>query len=140
MRRQGHQTQQKDDHIMSYMPANALVWGEIPVRDLNCSIAFYETVMHYKITRDDTGPNPIAMLPFEGDGIAGHLYPGEPAAPGTGPTLHLAVPDNLEATAARCEQAGGTVKSDAITIPPGRFIYVEDPDGNSLGLFEFKKA
>ena len=68
------------------------------------------------------------------------VYRPEPAAPGTGPTLHLAVPDTLEATAARCEQAGGTVKSDAITIPPGRFIYVEDPDGNSLGLFEFKKA
>ena len=124
---------------MSFQPANALVWGEIPVRDLDRSIAFYETVMKYKITRDEMGPSPVGMLPFEGDGIAGHLYPGTPAAPGTGPTLHLQVPDTLEETAARCEKAGGTIKSDAITIPPGRFIYVEDPDGNSLGLFEFKK-
>lgn len=133
-------TKQKDDLTMTDTPAHALVWGEIPVRDLDRSIAFYETVMQYKITRDDNGPNPIGMLPFEGDSIAGHLYPGEPAAPGTGPTLHLAVPDSLEATAARCEQAGGTLKSDAITIPPGRFIYAEDPDGNSLGLFEAAKA
>lgn len=124
---------------MSFMPANALVWGEIPVRDLDRSIAFYEVVMKYKMTRDETGPNPIAMLPYEGESIAGHLYPGRPAAPGTGPTLHLAVPDTLEATAARCEKAGGTVKSDPITIPPGRFQYIEDPDGNSLGLFEAKK-
>ncbi|MEO1734237.1 MAG: VOC family protein [Pseudomonadota bacterium] len=121
------------------MPApteHALVWGEIPVTDLDASIAFYNKVFGYDLKIDNSGPNPMAMLPFQGDSIAGHLYPGKPAKDGTGPTLHLAVPDKVEIAAERCQEAGGQVLSPAIEIPPGRFIYVADPDGNSLGLFE----
>lgn len=121
---------------MSFIPDNALVWGEIPVRDLDRGMAFYSAVFDYALKSEEAGPNPIAYLPCHEAGIAGHLYPGEPAAPGAGPTLHLAVPDNLEAAAERCWKAGGTVKSEPIAIPAGRFQYVEDPDGNSIGLFE----
>ena len=127
---------------MSFTPANAVVWSEIPVRDLDRGMAFYSTVFDFEMNRDDTGPNPIAFLPTENfeQGIAGHLYPGEPAAPGTGPTIHIAVPDTLEATADRFQNAGGTLVSDPIAIPPGRFQYGTDPDGNSIGLFEANKG
>ena len=127
---------------MSFTPANAVVWSEIPVRDLDRGMAFYSTVFDFEMNRDDTGPNPIAFLPTENfeRGIAGHLYPGEPAAPGTGPTIHIAVPDTLEATADRFQNAGGTLVSDPIAIPPGRFQYGTDPDGNSIGLFEANKG
>ncbi len=37
-----------------------------------------------------------------------------------------------------CPAAGGTVVSDVISIPPGRFIYAKDLDGNSVGFFETK--
>ena len=121
---------------MSFTPDNALVWGEIPVRDLDRGMAFYSAVFGYELKSEDAGPNPLAFLPHDQTGIAGHLYPGKPAAPGTGPTLHLAVPDTLEAAADRCWKAGGTVKSEPIAMPAGRFQYVEDPDGNSIGLFE----
>ena len=126
---------------MTFTPANALVWSEIPVRDLDRGMAFYAAVFGFDLSRDDTGPNPIAMFPVEdlANGISGHLYPGEPAAPGTGPTVHLGVPDSLEKTADRCEKAGGTVKSDPIAIPFGRFQYALDPDGNSIGMFEPNK-
>ncbi|MEM9427188.1 MAG: VOC family protein [Pseudomonadota bacterium] len=124
---------------MSFTPDNALVWGEIPVRDLDRGMAFYSAVFGYDLKSEDAGPNPVAYLPTDQPGIAGHLYPGEPAAPGTGPTMHLAVPDTLEAAAERCWKAGGTVKSEPIAIPVGRFQYVEDPDGNSIGLFETNK-
>ena len=126
---------------MSFTPDNAVVWSEIPVRDLDRGMAFYSQVFGYDMSRDDSGPNPISFIPTAGaDGIAGHLYPGEPAAPGTGPTIHFAVPDTLEATAGRCEAAGGTLKSDPIAIPPGRFQYATDPDGNSIGIFEFAEG
>lgn len=120
-------------------PANAVVWSEIPVRDLDRGIAFYGALLQSELKRDDSGPNPMADLADPEHGVAGHLYPGEPAAPGTGPTIHLNVPDTLEAAAERCWKAGGTVKSEPIAIPVGRFQYVEDPDGNSIGLFETKK-
>ena len=124
---------------MSFTPDNAVVWGEIPVRDLERGMAFYAEVFGFDLTRTDMEPNPVAMFPSGETGISGHLYPGEPAAPGAGPTLHIGVPDTLEATADRCWKAGGTVKSDPIAIPAGRFQYAEDPDGNSIGLFETKK-
>lgn len=121
---------------MPDMPANTVVWSEIPVRDLDRGIAFYGALLQSDLKRDDSGPNPMADLANPESGVAGHLYPGKPAAPGTGPTIHLNVPDTLEAAAERCWKAGGTVKSDPIAIPAGRFQYIEDPDGNSIGLFQ----
>ena len=88
------------------------------------------------MTVDDTGPNPMSVLGGSMETAGGHLYPGTPSEQGQGPTIHLALPDALEAGMDRTRAAGGTVLSDAITIPPGRFAYIQDPDGNSIGLFE----
>jgi predicted enzyme related to lactoylglutathione lyase len=35
-------------------------------------------------------------------------------------------------------KAGGTAISPDIEIPPGKFFYAKDLDGNSIGLFEMK--
>lgn len=122
---------------MSFTPDNAIVWNEIPVRDIDRAMAFYSTVFDYEMTKDENGPNPMAMFPVTDMAAGGgHLYPDEPAAPGTGSTVHMMVPDTLEATAERFWKAGGTIKGDPIAMPFGRFQYGEDPDGNSIGLFE----
>lgn len=121
---------------MTFKPANALVWCEIPVTDMDAAKAFYEAVFTYDLNLNEEGPNPMLELPFEGPSVAGHLYPGKPASDGSGPTVHLAIPDKLEDAMARCEEAGGTVLSPPIAIPPGRFAYIQDLDGNSVGLFE----
>lgn len=125
---------------MTFNPANSVAWTEIPVTDIDRGIAFYSRVFDYALTKDETGPNPMAMFPVKPGSISGHLYPGKPATPGTGPTIHLNVPDGLEATAERFQKAGGTIVSDPIAIPPGRFQYGTDPDGNSIGLFEPAKG
>lgn len=121
-------------------PAKSVVWTEIPVRDIDRGIAFYKAVFNFTLTRDESGPNPMANFSDDMSGISGHLYPGKPAAPGTGPTIHLQVPDTLEATAERAWKAGGTVSGDPIPLPVGRFQYALDPDGNSIGLFEANAA
>lgn len=115
-----------------------VAWTEIPVSDMNEAVAFYSAVFGYDMKIDETGPNPMAILGGMGNTVGGHLYPGKQALDGAGPTIHLSVPDTLEATMSRCTKAGGTVLSDVIDIPPGRFAYALDPDGNSLGLFEAK--
>ena len=117
-----------------------VVWTEIPVTDLDASERFYADVFRWTLKRDETGPNPMSNFASDMNGIHGHLYPGKPAAEGQGPTLHLAVPDGLEAAMERCTGAGGTVLGPPIEIPPGRFAYATDPDGNSIGLFEPKAA
>lgn len=123
---------------MSFAPPNPLVWCEIPVTDLSNAVDFYSKVFGYEMSVDNSGPNPIAFLPaadFDA-GVAGHIYEGKPPAKGTGPTLHLAVPDTVEETAERFRAAGGEVHDMVVEIPPGRFSYGTDPDGNSIGLFQ----
>jgi uncharacterized protein len=119
------------------MAPNTCVWFEIPVTDLDRARAFYTAVLGRDLVRIDDGPNPIiAFTDMSDPGVSGHLYPGKPAAAGTGPTIHLAAPDGLAATAARVREAGGEVVSDPIRIPSGSFFYATDPDGNSIGFFE----
>ena len=112
-----------------------MAWGEIPVTDLEKSVAFYNDGFGYDMKIDTSGPNPMAVLGGLENTAGAHLYPGKPAADG-GNTIHLALPDTLEAGIDRVWKAGGTIVSPAITIPAGRFAYAKDLDGNSIGLFE----
>ncbi|WP_432449306.1 VOC family protein [Aliiroseovarius marinus] len=120
------------------MTPPVVCWAEIPVTDMDKAITFYNAVFKWTMEVDNTGPNPMATLGGAMDTTSGHLYPGKPSTDGNGPTVHIVVPDKLEDAAKRCSDAGGTVLCDPIDIPPGRFVYAIDPDGNSIGLFEPK--
>ena len=110
-------------NAMSQKPEHFAVWTEIPVTDMDRAIAFYNEVFDMDLKKDETGPNPMAVFPTQNPdtGVSGHLYP-----------------DKLENALQRVTTAGGEVLSEAITIPPGRFAYCLDPDGNSIGIFEYK--
>ncbi|MBO6717419.1 MAG: VOC family protein [Rhizobiaceae bacterium] len=121
--------------MQSFLPENAVVWAEIPVTDMARSKAFYAAVVGNDLTDQDNAPNPMSVFKAkEQASVAGHIYPGKPAAPGTGPTVHLAV-DAVEAAMERVSVNGGQVVSPVIDIPGGRFAYCLDPDGNSFGVF-----
>ena len=122
---------------MTFKPENATVWAEIPVTDMDRAKEFYKALGFAEFAMMEGGPNPVAVFQTAdpANGVAGHLYPGKPAPRGTGPTVHLAAPDALTVLAERVTAAGGKVLSPPITIPAGNFIYCEDLDGNSLGLF-----
>ena len=123
---------------MTFQPTNFTVWTEIPVSDLDRGMAFYGAVLKTELSRAQMGPNETATFQTadENSGVAGHLYEGKPATNGNGPTIHLACPAPLEDTMERVAKAGGKVVSEPIQIPPGRFAYAIDPDGNSIGFFE----
>lgn len=123
---------------MPFTPKDFTVWMEIPVTDLAKSRAFYETITGGKLDTQMMGPNETAIFQVTDPqtGVAGHLYEGKPATNGEGPTIHLAVDGKLEAAMDRVRAAGGEVISDPIEIPGGRFFYLTDLDGNSIGLFE----
>lgn len=121
---------------MSFTPQNSVVWFEIPVTDMARAKAFYGAVLQNELADETGGPNPMAMFVSAGSAsVSGHIYPGKPAAPGTGNTIHLAVAAPLEEAMERVTANGGQVVSPAIQIPAGRFAYCLDPDGNSIGLF-----
>ncbi|MBA3518851.1 MAG: VOC family protein [Rhizobiales bacterium] len=121
----------------SVTPEHSMVWFEIPVTDMERSKAFYATVLRTSFHDDNTGPNPMAIFATKNmeSGLSRHLYPGKPAAEGNGNTIHLAAPEPLEEALQRVGESGGRVLSPILKIPPGRFAYCLDPDGNSIGLF-----
>lgn len=123
---------------MTHTPKNFAVWMEIPVTDLDRSIAFYNAVFETELQRiDDMGPDSFAVFPTsEKTGVAGHIYPGKPAPKGTGSTIHLQSPGDLDAARQRVVDAGGEAISEVIAIPDGKFFYCQDPDGNSFGIFQ----
>lgn len=122
---------------MSDTVNNALVWCEIPVTDLKASAKFYSALFNAKIEPTEFGGGQIAFFPHEGNtDSSGHIYEGKPAPKGTGSTVHLNAPDTLEATVARAFDAGGEIVGEPIGIPSGRFQYMLDLDGNSIGIFE----
>ena len=123
---------------MSHAPEHFACWFEIPVTDIDASMKFYASVFNMALEVDHSGPNPMVMFPVSDDdqGVSGHLYPGKPSKDGS--TIHLVIPDTLDAAKARVEAAGGQVESAPIDLPAGQFFYARDLDGNSIGLFKFK--
>ena len=125
-------------HAPAPATPTTVVWVEIAVTDLSRASAFYGGVFGYAmIPQKDEGQD---TLYFDNgmSGASGHRYEGTPATGGM--VINLAVPDRLEEAMARCTAHGGQVTSPAIQIPPGRFAYAKDPDGNGIGLFEPRRA
>lgn len=127
---------------MSFTPANFNVWAEIPVSNLSAGMDFYAKTTGGNLFEVEMGGDTVAFLQTEnrGTGVSANLFVGEPGPSDRGPVVFLIVDGSVEEAAARCTAAGGRVLSEVVTIPPGRFVYAADPDGNRIGLFEAAKA
>jgi hypothetical protein len=112
-----------------------VVWSEIPVRDVAAAARFYDAVLGTKTPVENEGTRVVANLGGGLDTVGCTLHEG---APGAGSLVHFNI-DNLDDASARLESAGGKVVSPPVEIPPGRFVFATDPDGNKLGLFEAKR-
>ena len=80
------------------LPAHAVCWTEVPVTDLDRSREFYGAVLKAPLAEMAMGPDMTYIFPNADvmAGVSGHIYKGKPAARGTGPTVHLVVPDTVE--------------------------------------------
>lgn len=128
------------DQVLA-MPGLAC-WYEIPVTDLKAAQAFYEAVLGITMIYSENPVMPNPMVWFadpETPGAFGHLYPGKPAPNNEGITVHILSTDPLEDVIPRVEAAGGKVVSPIVPLPIGRFVYITDPDGNSIGIFNWVK-
>ncbi|WP_426244439.1 VOC family protein [Nocardioides sp. LHG3406-4] len=110
-------------HTISYV--------ELNVRDLAAARAFYEQAFGWAF--NDYGPDYAGIRAPSGEGEVGGLNAEREPSPG-GP-LVLLFSEDLDASVAAVEAAGGQVTEGPYDYPGGRRFHFTDPDGNGLGVY-----
>ena len=110
----------------------AVVHFEIGCRNAAKTQDFYEKLFEWKISPI----GPAAMIAAEGSGIAGHI-----TALGHEPhhyTIFYVDVDDVAAYLKKAESLGGRMLVPPVAIPTGTFAWMQDPEGNTVGLFQAK--
>jgi uncharacterized protein len=115
---------------------NAINWFEIPVRDLDRAVAFYEALLAVKLKREVFGGNPMALFPFAEQGVGGALLVDPRRTPSAeGALVYLNAGDRLDQALASVPAARGEVVLPKTHIgDPGHIAIVRDTEGNLVGL------
>jgi predicted enzyme related to lactoylglutathione lyase len=111
-------------HVLDYV--------EINVTDLARAREFYGQAFGWRF--NDYGPDYAGIQAADGDGEVGGLGVGR--RPGQGGVLALLRSDDLDASVAAVEAAGGSVVEAPYDYPGGRRFIFGDPDGNVLGVYQ----
>lgn len=110
----------------------------IHTKDLAGSIAFYESLLGFKVARRFS-PRPGMEIAFLSDGAGGQvefIQDEEPAYEGRGASLGFRVAD-AEAWAAELRVRGVTVTYGPIAMPNGvKLLGAKDPNGLDLGFVQ----
>jgi hypothetical protein len=123
------------------MKNNMVGWFEIPVKDMERAISFYEKVMDIKLDRNRMGPLDMAWFPWipEGLGSGGSLvhYPAAYQPSTDGVLIYLtAHSGDLANELSRIEDAGGKVLQGKTQISSehGYMALFTDCEGNRIAL------
>jgi predicted enzyme related to lactoylglutathione lyase len=109
-----------------------VVHFEIGCRDSAKTQEFYSKMFDWKIS----AMGPAAMIAPESGGIAGHF-----TALGHEPHQFTHFYVDVEDVAAylkKAESLGGKTLVPPIEIPTGTFAWIQDPEGNTVGLWKAK--
>ncbi|KAB2896807.1 MAG: VOC family protein [Kofleriaceae bacterium] len=122
---------------------NSINWFEIPTRDMDKAVTFYEKTLGVTLQREVFGGEPHAMFPVEKDptSVTGSLVTAKRLTPGaTGVLIYLNAPDGVNACLARARAAGAKELAPQTPIGEHGFIAViADLDGNQVGLHSMKE-
>ncbi|HZN35384.1 MAG TPA: VOC family protein [Pirellulaceae bacterium] len=123
------------------MPKNAIHWFEIPTRDIQRAVRFYNRVLNTEMAAMDMMGCQMAMFPCEqGVGVGGALVQHEQQAPAAQGTLvYLDGGDDLAVPLGKVEAAGGKVAMPKTSIGEHGFCAMFiDTEGNRVGLHSMK--
>ena len=110
---------------------NAINYVELPAQDLSKIKAFYSQVFGWDFV--DYGPEYVAI---SGGGLDGGFYQSNQSSKAiNGSVLVVIYSDDLEASLASVESAGGCVVKNIFAFPGGRRFHFEDPCGNELAVW-----
>lgn len=110
---------------------HAIDYIEINVTELATTKDFYGRAFGWIFT--DYGPSYAGFRTPGREDEAGGLNAG--GQPGPGGPLVLLYSDDLDASVAAVEGAGGRVLQEPYSFPGGRRFHFADPSGNELGVW-----
>jgi predicted enzyme related to lactoylglutathione lyase len=113
-----------------------LNYVELPARDLPATRAFFQAAFGWEF--EEFGPDYCA---FAGQGLDGGFYRSELYSnTQNGSALLVFYSDDLEATQASIEQAGGRIEKPVFDFPGGRRFHFSEPSGNEFAVWSAQAA
>jgi len=104
---------------------------ELPAKDLAATKAFFESVFGWSFV--DYGPEYTA---FENQGLDGGFFQSDLASSTEkGAALIVFYSNQLEATLAKVEKAGGSILRPIFSFPGGRRFHFTEPSGNEFAVW-----
>ncbi|MFJ6427892.1 VOC family protein [Microbacterium maritypicum] len=112
---------------------HSLDYIELVVTDMEASKSFFGDAFGWSF--NDYGLGYAGIVSPRGDGNeAGGLMLADEPRPVGGP-LVLLYSEDLDATKAAIEKAGGTILQEPYAFPGGRRLHFADPTGTELGVW-----
>ncbi len=117
----------------------ALVWADVPVKDIDRAVRFYSHVLGMPLdVPPDFGGGVALVRGVEGPSI--DLVQDDPSKPTTdrGTTIYLSSNGDIDGMIARVEEAGGRILGQKQLMGDviGWLAYFEDTEGNRIGIHE----
>ena len=104
---------------------------EFPAKDLAGTKTFFQSVFGWSFV--DYGPEYTA---FENQGLDGGFFQSDLASsPQNGSALIVFYSNQLEATLAKVEKAGGSIVRPIYSFPGGRRFHFTEPSGNEFAVW-----
>jgi len=104
---------------------------ELPAKDLAATKAFFGSVFGWSFV--DYGPEYTA---FENQGLDGGFFQSDLASSTEkGAALIVFYSNQLEATLAKVEKAGGSILRPIFSFPGGRRFHFTEPSGNEFAVW-----
>jgi hypothetical protein len=116
-------------------------WFEIPVKDLDRAVRFYEKAFEVKLSMEEMAGLKMAMFPFKqgAPGAAGSLVQGASYEPShAGSVVYFTVEDIPEALRRITANGGKTLMPKTGIGEYGSIAHFEDTEGNRLALHSMK--
>lgn len=122
---------------------NSINWFEIPTRNMDRAVHFYEQTLGVTLHRELFGGMPHAIFPADKSetSVTGAVVSAPHLSPGAGVVIYLEAPDGVQACVTRAKAAGAKEIVPHMSIgEQGWIAVVQDLDGNHVGLHSAKIA
>ena len=104
---------------------------ELPAKDLAATKTFFQSVFGWSFV--DYGPE---YTSFANEGLDGGFFKSDLASSTqNGSALIVFYSDQLEATLAKVEKAGGSIVRPIFSFPGGRRFHFTEPSGNEFAVW-----